>query len=356
MLSQFRMKSEGNGITEAYGTSFNTRTLRMKRKTFSAEAGPKPGDSAGQVVNAISDGNIRLLRIFCAVVAAGGLSAATAELEADLSTVSRHMKELEDMVGARLCHRGRSGFSLTAHGQAVHSAALELFKALRSFRDNIDALQSDPVGELKLGVMDALVSDPQFGLAPALSAYRAKAPRVQIRLSITQPQEIERLIAAGELDAGVVAARDPVAGLTYHPLYKERSNLYCGRRHALFGQADPAILPGDCPPLDLVEDPYTDSLPMPGFRSVFRRAARANSLEAVALMVISGDYVGFLPDHYAAMLQPIHALRPIRPDLFSYEQGIDLVWRSGPMSTFVSGLFAELRADKLIKRDAMLPA
>ena len=321
----------------------------MTSKTSSVGTSRKQSAQVSRFVNAISDSDIRLLRIFCTVVSSGGLSAATTELQADLSTVSRYVKDLEELVGARLCNRGRSGFSMTPHGMLVHAAAQELFKALTSFRENIDALHADPVGELKLGVMDALVSDPQFPLSAAMRAYRAKAPRVRIRLSVSQPIDIERQILQGELDAGVVAARAPQAGLNYHPLYKETSNLYCARHHPLFGQADPAIDPGACGLLDLVEDPYTDSLPMPGHSALFRRAAKADSLEGVALLVSSGDYVGFLPDHYAAMLGATTPLRPIRPDLFRYEQGIDLVWRNGPLNAFVRGLFAELRVDKLSK-------
>src|SRR5688572_19525373 len=134
----------------------------MTSKASSVESSRKQTEQVSQFVNAISDSDIRLLRVFCTVVSSGGLSAATTELQADLSTVSRYVKELEELVGARLCNRGRSGFSMTAHGMVVHSAAQELFKALTSFRENIDALHADPVGELKLGVMDALISDPQF--------------------------------------------------------------------------------------------------------------------------------------------------------------------------------------------------
>lgn len=314
----------------------------MTRETSSVAASSKQGDPLVQTANAVSDTDIRLLRVFCVVVAAGGLSAATAELQADLSTVSRYLKELEDNVGVRLCNRGRSGFSLTAHGVVVHAAALELFRALTTFRENINTLHDDPIGELKLGVMDALLSDPQFRLAAALRAYRARAPRVQVSLSVNKPLDIERHILNGELDAGIVASVERPAGLSYHPLYRETSSLYCSQHHPLFRRQDPPIHLGDTATLDLVEDPYTDSLPMHGYAAVFRKAARADSLEGVALLVSSGDYVGFLPDHYAETFKGATAFRRIRPDLFSYEQGIDIVWRNGPMNPFVRGLFAEL--------------
>lgn len=314
----------------------------MTPETSSVDSIGKQTHAAGHFAGAISDVDIRLLRIFCVVAASGGLSAATNELQADLSTVSRYVKDLEDKLGVRLCNRGRSGFSLTPHGVLVHSAAQDLFRALKTFQENIDALHDDPVGQLKLGVMDALLSDPLFGLPPALRAYRRKAPRVVVRLAVSKPSDIERLVLSGELDAGVVASRTRHPGLHYRLLYQERSSLYCSEHHPFFRRPDSDISASGAGPLDLVEDPYTDSLPVEGFDSTFRRAATADSLEAVALLVASGDYVGFLPDHYAAMMSRTTALRKIRPDVFSYEQGIELAWRTGPMNPFVKGLFAEL--------------
>jgi DNA-binding transcriptional LysR family regulator len=316
----------------------------MTSATSSFESRGKQADGVSQFIGAVTDGDIRLLRIFCTVVSAGGLSAATTELQADLSTVSRYLKELEDSIGTRLCNRGRSGFSLTPHGVLVHSAAQELFRALQTFREGINSLHADPVGELKLGVMDALLSDPQFRLPAALHAYRSKAPRVRIGLSVSRPLDIERQVLNGALDAGVVASIERLAGLSYHPLYKETSSLYCSERHPLYFKNDPAIHIGDVGLLDLVEDPYTESMPEHAWASVFRRAARADSLEGVALLVKSGDYVGFLPDHYVHMLKSTGGYRSIRPDLFRYEQAIDLVWRNGPMNPFVQGVVAELFA------------
>lgn len=314
----------------------------MTLETSSVEFSRNQSAAVDDYVNAVSDADIRLLRIFCVVVASGGLSAATTELQADLSTVSRHVKDLEDKVGARLCNRGRSGFSLTAHGTLVHTAALELFRALKSFQTNITTLHDNPVGEIKLGVMDALLSDPQFPLPAALHAYRRRAARVQVHLTVSKPNDIERLVLSGELDAGIVAARARSPGLKYHPLYQEKSSLYCAQPHPFYQRNDADIDLNDARSLALVEDPYTESLPLRGFAGVLRKAASADSIEAVALLVISGDYVGFLPDHYAATLSTTRMLRRIRPDIFSYEQGIDLVWRNGPVNPFVRELFATL--------------
>jgi DNA-binding transcriptional LysR family regulator len=314
----------------------------MTGETSSVAPARKLDADIAPYMDAISDADIRLLRIFCVVVASGGLSAATTELQADLSTISRHIKDLEDKCGARLCNRGRSGFSLTPHGQLVHSAVQELFRALETFRENLNTLHADPVGELKIGVMDALLTDPQFPLAAAMHAYRKKAPRVRMRLSVSKPHDIERQVLSGELDVGVLTGRDKPAGIHYQRLYYEKSSLYCSELHPCYHKSDAEIDLDDAGSLALVEDPYTDSLPLRDFAKVLRKAASANSIEAVALLISSGDYVGFLPEHFANALKGSIALRRIRPDIFSYDQAIELVWKSGNANTLLQGLFGQL--------------
>ena len=68
--------------------------------------------------------DLRLLRVFDAVVRCGGLSAAQAELNVGQSTISMQIGQLEVRLGAKLCERGRGGFRLTDQGRAIHDASL----------------------------------------------------------------------------------------------------------------------------------------------------------------------------------------------------------------------------------------
>lgn len=314
----------------------------MTSKTSLVELNRKQGTGIEHYLHTISDADIRLLRIFCVVVAVDGLSAATDELQADLSTISRYIKELEEKIGTRLCNRGRSGFSLTTQGELVYHAAQELFVALKSFKDNVQTLQTNPVGHLRMGVMDALMSDPQFPLAKALRQFREKAPRVHIKLSITRPNDIERMVLNGDLDFGVVAAREQIIGLQYQHLYMEKNSLYCSEKHPYFHRPDDNIDILEASTLDLIEDPYTESLPLRGFSGVFNKAASADSIEGVAALLRTGNYLGFLPDHYANSIAGFTRLRRVKPSVFGYEQGIDLVQKQAQASPIVRAFLCEL--------------
>ena len=298
--------------------------------------------AASAQVNAVSDADIRLLRVFCVVVAAGGLSAATAELQTDLSNISRQIKELEDRLGARLCTRGRSGFALTPAGVQLHRSAQELFAALKSFRGDVTSLREQVGAELRIGVVDALLTDPSMRLAQALARCMETTPGLQVSFSTLRPIEIERQLLAGELDAGVVAAHMPAAGLERRRLYAESNSLYCAPSHPWYDRPEDQIDPADAGALEIVVDPYTVDLPLRGFSGILRATARADSIEGVAMLIRTGRCAGFLPDHYVEAVEPLSTFRRIRADIFSYAQDIELTYRRGATNPLVEKLLQHL--------------
>src|SRR5581483_6920367 len=77
---------------------------------ISMKVSPRPRERA--ILGQVSDLDLRLMRVFKAVVECGGMAAAELELNIGTSTVSRHVKDLETRLGLRLCRRGRGGFAL----------------------------------------------------------------------------------------------------------------------------------------------------------------------------------------------------------------------------------------------------
>ncbi len=112
-------------------------------------------DKAPPISN-VRDLDLRLLRVFAAVVRHRGFAAAQDELGISASTISIHIRQLEDRLDVRLCERGRKGFQLTEQGQAIYDAALKLFRSLENFRGAVGSVRGQLIGELHLGVVDAV--------------------------------------------------------------------------------------------------------------------------------------------------------------------------------------------------------
>jgi len=247
----------------------------------------------------LNDLDIRLLRVFRAVVECGGMSAAELELNIGRSTISRHVKDLELRLGLTLCHRGRGGFSLTTEGQEIYDATLRLVAALDSFRSGVDDLHQRLTGTLTLALFDKTVTNDEAQLHEALRLFADQAPEVDIEIYVEALNTIERGILDGQYQVGIIPVHRTSTTLDYHPLFKEQMDLYCSPGHPLFDRHDLddddeairqhryAGLGYHSPNMEL------------GHAMNLRRRASAYDQEAVATLIRSGRYVGFLPDHYA---------------------------------------------------------
>ena len=67
----------------------------------------------------LSPADFRSLMVFRAIVEHRGFTGAQLALGMSQSTVSFHLKSLEERLGFQLCRRGRGGFKLSERGQEV---------------------------------------------------------------------------------------------------------------------------------------------------------------------------------------------------------------------------------------------
>src|SRR5947209_7309346 len=96
------------------------------------------------------DLDLRLIRIFLALVDAGGVSAAQPTLNMSQSTISTHLATLEARLGFRLCERGRSGFRLTPKGTTFVDSSRHLLNTLNDFSVSVRNMDRKLVGTLNI--------------------------------------------------------------------------------------------------------------------------------------------------------------------------------------------------------------
>ncbi len=165
----------------------------------SGNIAPKPGTRPPLQLSGL---DFKLLRVFMAVVEAGGFSAAQNELNVGLAAISKQISDLEIRIGMRLCTRGREGFGLTEEGKLVYQASIELFASVDSFRDKLSSAQNELIGDLSVGVIDNTVSDVNSPLIKALGALHSQSPKIRLRLHASQLDEVERGVVEGRLIVG----------------------------------------------------------------------------------------------------------------------------------------------------------
>jgi DNA-binding transcriptional LysR family regulator len=277
-------------------------------------------------VTPVADFDLRLLRVFKAIVEEGGLKPAQAALDVSLSTISKQLSDLEARFGARLCQRGPRQFELTPQGEIIYKAAVELFAGIEQFQREADQVRGGQRGELRIGIMDNTISDPNCPLVSALQSLRGLD--LHLRLAVLDPDSVQQRVADGRLDIGLVPLYKKWPGLEYRTLYAERMYLYCGRLHPLFGR-DKEPDERELASYPFVEHGYVDGRDLEGFTTPAKTGATAWQVEAVAILLMTGRFLGYLPRHYAAPLERAGELRQMLGVRSGYQSSVAAVFKAG---------------------------
>ncbi|MCE0493698.1 LysR family transcriptional regulator [Vibrio salinus] len=286
----------------------------------------------------LTDADLRLLRVFIAVVECGGLSAAEMELNIGRSTISRHLKDLELRLGLVLCLRGRAGFSMTAEGRYIYDAAKRLIKSLEEFRNQVNDLHHTLKGRLIIAMFDKTITNDECRVNEAIARYIDEAPDVLIDIHVVPVNQIEKGVLEGEYHVGIIPPNRRSASLHYMPLFGEQMFLYCGRHHPFYGRAKPVS------DTEIIAQRYAGlsfSSPNMGKGQAlgFQKTAEASDQEGIATLISSGRYIGFLPDHFANSLVKNGMLSKIDNSSFSYNCQFTAIYRKSPQPPLLVQLF-----------------
>ena len=294
----------------------------------------------------VQDADLRMLRIFVTIVGCGGFSVAQSVLNIGQSTISEHVSRLETRIGGRLCHRGRSGFRLTELGEQVYVAAQRLLLSVESFRQEMDDLCGELKGELRLGVIDNTISNADFRFVSAIRQFNRIAEGVRIDIEILSPHELENRVLDGRLHSAVGPFPIQVQGLEYEKLFEEEHRVYCGIGHPLFDKERVTI--EDLIGSQIVIHAYeheTDLNLLKGEQA----SAIVENMEAEALLVMTGRYIGFLPCHYADRWVKRGELKVLMEAELQHKSSFYLITRSGQHKTRVLATFLEFFRESVRK-------
>lgn len=267
----------------------------------------------------IGDVDLHLLRVFRTVVECGGVSAAEQVLNVGRSTISRQLSDLETRLNLRLCERGPAGFRLTEEGRVVLEHAGDLMTSIEAFRRHVHEIHEEIAGEVVLAIADATVPNPRFDLPGAIAAFLDAAPRVTVTLRKTSPDDMESELANRRCHLGLKPVLARKKGFFYQPLYNEIDMPYCGKRHP-FGQdraSGPTI--GDVEAQDFAALSYDSGFSATLNRLKVRPSAYANDLEGLATLILTGRYLGFLPESYGDIFAERGLMKPISQPGLHYE-------------------------------------
>ncbi len=241
-----------------------------------------------------------LLRTFHEISQAGGISNAARATSRKQPALSMALRRLEDLLAARLCLRGPSGFCLTQEGEVLAKTCESMFGVVTAIPTRLANSAADVRGRVRIQMISNLVHGK---IDRALSGFHQAHPAVEIFLNVSTWEVVPRSVLRNEIDIGIAPAHARVPRLHYEPLFEEVYRPYCGRTHPLFGKI--IASPRELAAFGLIHTGADEPEQLTAFRLKYgigrRIAGLAERLEEARRLTMLGVGICFLPEN---LIQP----------------------------------------------------
>lgn len=161
--------------------------------------------------------NLKRIRTYMMVVEHKNFSIVADLLDISQPAVSKQIKTLEEDLGVVLLYRD-SG-EPTEAGRLVYKKGKQLLAAWNELVDECRALQGELTGILRIGTSTIPGS---YLVPPLLKKFRNRYPRMEVRLSVHDSEEVLGLLRDGKLDIGIVGMEPRGGQFAGHLIAKDR--------------------------------------------------------------------------------------------------------------------------------------
>ena len=150
------------------------------------------------------------LESFAVVVEAGGIVAASRQLNAAPATVSHRIAKLEQVLGVSLFFRSNKGVTLSPEGQAFYEKSGPIIDALHELNESVEDQPNALKGKLRVTIPPWVLN---LYLIPKLNEFRRVFPNIQLEFIATDTQRdisdegIDIAIRVGKLRDSRLLAR-----------------------------------------------------------------------------------------------------------------------------------------------------
>ena len=129
-----------------------------------------------------SDVTLERMRTFVRVAERGSLSAVARELGVGQSTVTRHLRELEEAVGVPLLSRTTRRVTMTDEGSRYYANSVQILRLVEQAGDEARGTRGAPAGTIRISCTAA------FGVLQVsrlIFAFQDRYPDIGVDLSLT---------------------------------------------------------------------------------------------------------------------------------------------------------------------------
>ena len=150
------------------------------------------------------------INYFLAAEAAGSLSHAAGELGVAQPSMSEQIRKLEQHLGVALFTRARQGLTLTEAGRQFLPHARRVHDEYTQAMESVSGIRDRESGTVAFGVFNSA----PYVLSGLIPAFRARYPKIAVRMIGANSAQIADAVRSGQLEAGLVALPIDARGVT----------------------------------------------------------------------------------------------------------------------------------------------
>jgi DNA-binding transcriptional LysR family regulator len=184
--------------------------------------------------------DLRLIRLAIALGRHGNFARAAEEMNISQPSLTRGIAALEHSLGVPLFDRTRKGAIPTPFGRVLLERGESMLRSDDDLRREIRLLAGLEVGSLAIG---AGPFAGEISVAKAVARVIGAHPRLQIKFTVAEPEQVAQDVLAGHVDVGVasVVGLERDIRLVAEPLPPLRVYLACRPGHPLAKKTRPTL-------------------------------------------------------------------------------------------------------------------
>ncbi len=175
--------------------------------------------------------DIQQLRVFRAAATSGGFTRASEQLALSQSTVSQHIKQLEDELGCSLFLRAGKKVFISEAGKLLLVYADRIFTELKNAEMSVRELSAMKRGTIRLGVGATTLT---YQLPKVLGEYKRRYPDIELIVTTSTTELLLNQVASQTVDLAIVMqVSDAPPNILITPLESEELVLILNAEHPM---------------------------------------------------------------------------------------------------------------------------
>jgi DNA-binding transcriptional LysR family regulator len=175
--------------------------------------------------------DLQQLKVFRSAAKSGGFTRASEQLGLSQSTVSQHIKQLEDELGCSLFLRSGKKIYSSEAGKLLYTYADRIFTELKNAEMSVRELSAMKRGTIRLGVGATTLT---YQLPKVLGEYKRRYPDIELIVTTSTTELLLQQVSSQTVDLAIVMQiSDNPSNLLITPLESEELVLILSAEHPM---------------------------------------------------------------------------------------------------------------------------